>query len=160
MKPMTRFAVAAAAGVVIAGSTWAQPLTIPPGRWWERPRIAAELGLAAEQRATLDTLALAHAKTMVDLKGEVEKAELDLRMTSDTEPFDARGVREAFALLQQRRARLELERFELLLKVREVLTTEQWRKLTTIVRDALRREVGGELDESQGPRRPLRPRRY
>ena len=160
MKPMTRFAVAAAAGVVIAGSAWAQPLAIPPGRWWERPRIAAELGLTAEQRTTLDALALAHAKTMIDLKGEVEKAELELRMLSDTEPFDARRVREAFALLQQRRARLELERFELLLKVREVLSVEQWRKLTGIVKDAFRRDIADDGDGPQGPRRPQRSRPF
>jgi Spy/CpxP family protein refolding chaperone len=160
MRRMTRFGLAATGVLVIAGSAWAQPFAMPPGRWWERPRIAAELALTAEQRATLDTVSLAHAKTMVDLKGEVEKAELDVRVASDAEPFDAGRVREAFAALQQRRGRLELERFEMLLKVREVLSAEQWKKLTAIVKDALRREFREGIDDPQGPGRPLRPRRF
>ena len=160
MNRMTRFGLVAAAATVLAGSTWAQPLAIPPGRWWERPRLAAELELSTEQRATLDAMALAHAKTMVDLKGEVEKAELDLRVFSDAEPFDVKRVREAFAMLQQRRTRLEQERFELLLKVREVLTAEQWKKLATLVKEVIRRDGVGGPDDPQGPHRPLRPRRF
>jgi Spy/CpxP family protein refolding chaperone len=157
---MTRLGLAATGALVIAGSAWAQPFAMPPGRWWERPKLAAELALSAEQRTTLDTVSLAHAKTMVDLKGDVEKAELDVRMASDAEPFDAGRVRAAFAALQQRRGRLELERFEMLLKVREVLSAEQWKKLTAIVKDALRREIRQDTDDPQGPRRPQRPWRY
>jgi len=150
----------AAAAAAIAGSTWAQPLAMPPGRWWERPRIAAELALTAEQRGTLDELAVEHARTMVDLKGEVEKAELDLRVAAAAEPFDPRRVRDAFASLQQRRSRLELERFELLLKVRGVVSAEQWRKLAALAQEVRRLEGAGEIDGPQGPRRPLRPRRF
>ena len=160
MRPMTRFTLAATGALVIAAGAWAQPFAVPPGRWWERPKLAADLALTAEQRATLDTVALTHAKTMVDLKGEVEKAELDLRVTSDAEPFDARRVRDAFAALQQRRGRLELERFEMLLKVREVLSPEQWKRLTNIVKDAFRQEIRDDVADPQGPRRPLRPRRF
>jgi Spy/CpxP family protein refolding chaperone len=160
MRATTRFGLVAAAVAAAAGSAWAQPLAVPPGRWWERPRVAEQLALTAEQRSSLDAMALAHAKTMVDLKGEVEKAELDLRVASEAEPFDVKRVREAFAVLQQRRSRLELERFEMLLKVREVLTTEQWKKLAGLVRDTVRRDAGGAADAPNGPRRPLRPRVY
>jgi len=161
MKATAKAGLVAVGIAVIAGSAVAQPLVMPPGRWWERPRLAAELGLSAEQRKTLDEVALKHAKAMVDLKGEVEKAEIDLRMTSDGEPFDARTVREAFGVLQQRRMRLELERFEMLLSVREVLSREQWLKLTNLVKTVLRREAmeGGEEDLPP-ERRPLRPRRF
>ena len=158
MGTTTRWALVAAGTAVLAGSALAQPLAVPPGRWWERPRIAADLALSAEQRATLDTIALAHAKAMVDLKGEVEKAELDLRSASDAEPFETRRVREAFAALQQRRGRLETERFEMLLKVREVLSAEQWRRLGAIVKEVARRELREEAEELPGPRRPLRRR--
>jgi Spy/CpxP family protein refolding chaperone len=158
MRATARFGVVAAAVVAAAGSAWAQPLAVPPGRWWERERVAAELALTAEQRSALDEMALAHAKTMVDLKGEVEKAELDVRVASEAEPFDAKRAREAFGVLQQRRSRLEQERFEMLLKVREVLTAEQWKKLAGLVRDVVRRGAGGGSEAPEGPRRPLRPR--
>jgi Spy/CpxP family protein refolding chaperone len=137
-------------------------MAMPPGRWWERPRIAAELGLSDGQRRTLDAVALEHAKTMVDFKGDVEKAELDLRVAADGDPFDAQKVRGAFAVLQQKRARLEQERFELLLRVREVLTGEQWKRLTRFVQERLLRGPGedGEPGAPAGPRRLQRPRPF
>jgi len=157
MKAVTRWGLVAAGTLAIAGGALAQPLIVPPGRWWERPRIAGELGLGEEQRHNLDSVALAHAKTMVDLKAEVEKGELDLRVAADAEPFDAKRVRGAFTALQQRRVRLEKERFELLLKVREVLTTDQWKKLTRFVQERLRRE-DAEVGAPGNPAAPQRPR--
>lgn len=118
-----------AAAILWAGAAAAQPLGVPPGRWWERPRVAEELSLQAEQRAKLDQVTLEHARTMIDLKAAVDKAEIDLRAVAEADPFDARAVRASFAALQQARLRLENERFEMLLKVREVLTADQWGKL-------------------------------
>ena len=159
MNAVTRWGVAVLGTMTVAGSLSAQPLAVPPGRWWDRPRIAAELGLSDEQRHSLDGVALAHAKTMVDLKAEVEKRELDLRAAAGDEPFDAKRVREAFAVLQQRRTALEQERFELLLKVREVLSAEQWRKLAGLARERLRRQGAG-LGSPEGEARPPAPRRF
>ena len=118
-----------AAAMLWTGAAAAQPLGVPPGRWWERPKVAEELSLQAEQRAKLDSVTLEHARTMIDLKAAVDKAELDLRVMAEGEPFDARAVRASFAALQQARLRLENERFEMLLKVREVLTAGQWARL-------------------------------
>jgi Spy/CpxP family protein refolding chaperone len=158
----TRAVLVLAGAAMVAASAVAQPLSMPPGRWWERPRIASEIGLSDEQRSTLDGVVLDHAKAMVDLKADVEKAELDLRGAADREPFDAKSVRSAFAALLQKRTRLEQERFELLLRVREVLTAEQWKKLTRFVRD---RPMRGEGDDAGpggpgGPRGPQRPRDF
>jgi len=66
---------------------------------------------------------------MIDLKAAVDKAEIDLRVMAEGEPFDVRAVRASFGALQQARLRLENERFEMLLKVREVLTAGQWARL-------------------------------
>jgi periplasmic protein CpxP/Spy len=158
MKAGMRRGLMAGMVAAVAVGAWAQPLVVPPGRWWERPRVAAELALSEQQRRMLDAVALDHAKTMVDLKAEVEKAELDLRGAADGDPFDAKKVREAFAVLQQRRTRLEQERFELLIKVREVLTAEQWRRLAQLAQERLRR--GGAAAEPGMPPRLERERPF
>jgi Spy/CpxP family protein refolding chaperone len=141
-------------GCLSFGATWvaAQPMGVPPGRWWERPRVAEQLALGEEQKTKLESAALASARGMIDLKAEVEKAELDLKAAADIEPLNVAKVREAFKALQQARVRLESERFEMLLKFREVLTQEQWRKLQELKRDRLR-ERGGPSPED-GPREP------
>jgi len=118
-------------------------------------------GLTEAQRKTLDGIALDHARSMVDLKAEVEKAELDLRAAAEAEPFEAKRVREAFAGLQSRRGRLEQQRFELLLRVREVLTAEQWRTLARLAQERRGRAGGDEAAPGvqSTPLRPARPYR-
>ncbi|MFH1176369.1 MAG: periplasmic heavy metal sensor [Acidobacteriota bacterium] len=163
MRAALRVGVACGVALGAAGTVWGQPLQFPPGKWWERPRVVEELALTQEQRSKLDAVTMEHARTMVDLKAAVEKAELDLRAAADSDPFDAARVRGAFGALQQARARLEGERFEMLLEVRQVLTTEQWTKLKGAVRERLGAAVRGErepLGGREAPFRPRRPRRF
>lgn len=148
-------------GVCFASGLAAQglggpPFDVPPGRWWDRPAVAQELGLSPEQKAKLEQLTAERVKTMVDARAAVQKAEVELRLLAEKEPLDVRKVREAFAALQQARQKLELERFEMLLAVRQTLSPEQWNKLRTVVRERLeeRRERREGRRPEPGPRRP------
>jgi Spy/CpxP family protein refolding chaperone len=161
MTVTDRIGIVAAAVLLVAAGAVAQPRGVPPGRWWERPRIADELALTAEQKARLETLTVENARGMIDLKAAVEKAELDLRTVAEAEPFDAAKVRAAFREVQQARTRLENERFESLLRVRELLNAEQWRRLRELTREALRERVQERRDGQGGqPMRPPRERQF
>ncbi len=141
------------AGVLLAaGVAGAQPMGVPMGRWWERPKVAEQLALTPEQTQKLEAITLDQARTMVDLKATVEKAQIDLRAAADTDPFQPEKVRAAFQVMQQARAKLETQRFEMLLKVRAVLSVDQWHKLREMVRERgpMRGREGG---EERGPRR-------
>ena len=146
--------------VLAAGVAAAQTFDVPPGRWWERPAVAGRLGLSPEQVKQLDGATYAFARRMIDLKATVEKAAIDLRAASDAEPFAPEKVRAAFAVLQQARGRLESERFDMLLKVRELLTPAQWAQLQELAR-ARRAEKGGGGQPAPGnAQRPNQPRRW
>lgn len=132
--------LAAAALLLMGAGVQAQGLGVPPGKWWERPRVVEELGITSEQKQRLEAVTYQSARAMIDLKSAVDKAELDLRVAGDGEPFDPRSARQAFVALQQARQRLETERFELLIKVREVLTREQWQQLREMTQ-ALRERI-------------------
>jgi Spy/CpxP family protein refolding chaperone len=144
--------------VLAAGVAAAQPFDVPPGRWWERPAVAGRLGLSPDQIRQLDATTYTFARRMIDLKATVEKAQIDLRAASDAEPFMPGKVREAFAVLQQARARLEMERFDMLLKVRELLTPDQWAKLQELAR-AHRAEKGAGAPPAPGAQRGNQPPR-
>ncbi|HVN76836.1 MAG TPA: periplasmic heavy metal sensor [Thermoanaerobaculaceae bacterium] len=147
--------------VLAAATVSAQPFSVPVGKWWERPRIAARLGITQDQVGRLNAATYPHAKAMIDLKASVEKATIDLQAASEAEPFEAERARIAFAALQQARQRLETERFEMLLKVRAILTAEQWTRLQDLVRE--RREEaaeGGQATPGPGLRRNQPPRRW
>jgi len=107
----------------------ANEFELPPGRWWDNPRMVDHIGLSDEQQAQIREIVFASARRMIDLKADVDKAGLDLASTVDQREFDPEPVRAAYAVFQSARHKLENERFEMLLEVRQVLTYEQWRKI-------------------------------
>lgn len=155
MKRIVMVSVLSVAGALTATVALAQPMGVPPGAWWSRPRLAQALDLTVEQKASLEKVSFEHARRMVDLQAAVKKAELDLRAAADATPFDAAAVRTAFHAFQQARVKLDSERFELLLAQRGLLSTEQWRKLRQIVRERVRERPGDERspEENEPPRR-------
>jgi len=118
-----------AAALVLALPAAAAGFDLPPGAWWEDGRVAEFLALTDAQREEIRSRVYEHARRMADLNAEVRKAEIDLRETVGRDDFDPDAVRTAFAAFQAARQRLEQERFEMLLGVRTVLTTEQWNRL-------------------------------
>jgi Spy/CpxP family protein refolding chaperone len=105
---------------------------LPPGRWWENQRLVEHIGLTEEQQSEIREIVFAYARRMIDLKAEVDKAGLDLANTVDQVDFDPAPVRAAYTVFQKARQRLENERFEMLLEVRQVLTYDQWRQIEEI----------------------------
>jgi len=118
--------------LVAASSVAANDFDLPPGKWWENPRLAEHIGLSEAQQDQIRDVVFTHAKRMIDLKAELEKAGLDLADSVHQEVFDADSVRAAHAVFQTARRKLENERFEMLLEVRQILTYEQWRKIENL----------------------------
>jgi Spy/CpxP family protein refolding chaperone len=115
--------------IAFASPLLATEFDLPPGKWWENQRLVAHIGLTGEQQEKIRSLVYEHAKVMIDLNADVKRAGLDLAEVVDREDFDPVPVRSAFAVFQTARQKLENERFEMLLAVRQVLTAEQWRKI-------------------------------
>ncbi len=125
--------------LALAATAAAQDLRIPPGKWWENPRLVERLRLTREQQGQIRELVVEHARRMIDLNADVKRAELDLADLVDREPLEPKAVREAFGALQVARQRLEAERFELLLGVRQSVTPQQWHELERIRQDLRQR---------------------
>ena len=123
----------------------ANEFDLPPGKWWENPRLVDHIDLSNEQQGQIRGIVYAHARRMIDLKADVDKAGLDLANTVDQQEFDPAPVRAAFAVFQTARHKLENERFEMLLEVRQVLTYEQWRKIE---------EIKQRIKQNRGQQRP------
>ena len=148
--------------VVLAavGPVAAQDFDLPPGRWWEDQRVVDHVGITEEQQAQIREVVYERARHMIDLKATVEKAGLDLRASVDQQEFDPAPVRDAFARFQTARHKLENERFEMLLEVRQLLSYEQWQKIEEIKRrmkqnrPQQQRRPGGAGQGPQGERPP------
>lgn len=135
--PMQTLTILLSAAFLIAPAVLpAQTLDLPPGKWWEIPRLVQHIQLTKEQQGRIGDLVYQSAQRMIDLNAGVERAKLALEKEVDQNDFDPDGVRAAFAAFQKARHQLENERFEMLLSVRQVLTPEQWNRLAGL-RDRL-----------------------
>src|ERR1035438_1940529 len=57
------------------------------GRWWNNPKVAEQLKLTDEQKKAFDDILMQHRTTLIDLRGNVEKAELALEpLIRDDQP--------------------------------------------------------------------------
>lgn len=129
----------------------AQELDLPHGKWWEDPRVSQRIGLGEEQQQEIRDLVYAGARRMIDLKAAVDRAGLDLAEAVNSSEFDPEAVRAAYAAFQAARQKLENARFEMLLDVRQVLTSEQWQKLQELKR--YRQQMRGQ-QRPPGQRQP------
>ena len=156
MKRLVIFVVLLSA----VGPLMANELEVLPGKWWEDERIVNRMGLTDEQREQIRDIVFEHARLMIDLKADFDKAGLDLAASVDQEDFDPMPVRAAHAVFQTARQKLENERFEMLIEVRQVLTYEQWQKMEEIKqrmkqnRPQQQRRPGARGQGPQGERPP------
>ena len=97
--------------------------------WWNNPGIVEQLKLTDDQRKAMDGIMLEHREKLIDLKANLEKAELAMQplMKADT-PNDAAIVAQIDKVVQ---ARGELERANarFLLAIRDKLTPDQWKQV-------------------------------
>jgi len=135
----------------------AQDYRLPPGKWWERPRIVEYLQLSPDQQKQIDSLVYEHARKMIGLNADLEAARLGLSREVDAENFDPAKVRAAFEVFQNARRMLETERFEMLLSVRQVLSARQWGQLDSLRRRMESAHKPGKRPPRQGPPPAGRP---
>ncbi len=99
------------------------------GHWWNDPVMVEKLKLSDAQRKAMDGILLEHREKLVDLRGNVEKAELELEpLMSDEQPNEARILAQIDKVAQAR-AELEKANARFLLAIRGKLTPEQWKQL-------------------------------
>ena len=110
-----------------------------PGGWWKDSEAVKKLGLSEAQVGQIEQTFLAHRLRLVDLRADLEKQELGLQPLLDADRPDEGKVAAQLDLITAARGRLEKGHALMLLAVRRVLSTEQWKRL-----QALHQERAGE----------------
>jgi len=169
----------AVAGVLLAGAAWAQGLAggqgpgfgehRPPferamggpgehGRWWNDPKAVERLKLTDTQRKAMDDALQQHRESLVDLRGSLEKAELELEpMMKQDQPNESQVLAQIDKVAQAR-AELEKANARFLLAIRSKLTPEQWKQMEADRASRPRPDWKGTRGPWQpGSRRPLPP---
>ena len=95
----------------------------------EDPELAAEIGVTDEQVTKIKAILDESKDTRKARRDEMKEAHDALRDALDADPFDAAAARAAHAKMQALHAKAGNERFEQMVKIREVLTAEQHQAL-------------------------------
>src|SRR3954469_18171028 len=99
------------------------------GRWWNDPAMVEKLKLTDDQRKSMDEILLDHRKDIVDKRGALEKAELDLEpLMQDDQPNESQVLAQIDKVAQAR-ADLEKANARFLLAIRAKLSPDQWKEL-------------------------------
>lgn len=99
------------------------------GRWWNNPGVIEKLKLTDDQRKAMDQILLDHKATLIDLRANVEKAELALEPLIGEDTPNETKVLAQIDKVAQARAELEKANARFLLALRGKLTPEQWKTL-------------------------------
>lgn len=107
-----------------------KPSSTPSAKWWNSEQYKRELGLTQEQSRRLEEIFQAALPHLRAHKATLDTAEAELsRMV---ERADDRTVMEQVTRVETARAELSKMRTMMLLRMRKLLTTDQWAKLTAL----------------------------
>ncbi|UCG64237.1 MAG: periplasmic heavy metal sensor [Deltaproteobacteria bacterium] len=134
----------------ILPSLWAFDPPMAGGKWWLRPAIKDKLQLTLDQIEKINKIWIEHRKRIIDTKGEIEKAYLDLENLMDQPTVDKQEAYQLAGRLSQLQAQQTEARIKMTVDIRQELSVEQYDKLK-----GLRAELAKGLKE-KGLRRQER----
>ena len=114
--------------LLISTGAFAQRPTRAYFPWWESP-LRRSLHLTEQQQQQIRTILKQHRDEMIDERAAVEKAEADVEDLFSERTVDPAQAKQAIDRLVTARGKLSRTFIQLSLKLRQVLTDQQWEKL-------------------------------
>ena len=99
------------------------------GRWWNNPQVAEKLNLTEDQRKAMDAIFQQHREQLVDLRANVEKAEIAMDPLVKADQPNESAVMAQIDKVAQARAELEKANARFLFELRAKLTPDQWKQV-------------------------------
>src|SRR5579872_4594981 len=118
------------------------------GAWWNSP-IVQNMDLSETQRKDIRGTVRQYRGHLMDLREAVQRADGDLEIALNESPLDQRKANDAIDRLATARGELTRTLSQMTLRLRTILTNEQWQELQR--RTAERRAVppGGQEDSGK-----------
>jgi len=120
------------------------------GAWWNSP-IVQNMDLSETQRKDIRGTVRQYRGHLLDLREAVQRADSDLEIALNENPLDQRKANDAIDRLATARGELTRTLSQMTLRLRSILTNEQWQELQR--RKAERRAAppGGQEDSGKRP---------
>jgi Spy/CpxP family protein refolding chaperone len=119
------------------------------GRWWNNAKLVEKLKLTDDQRKAMDQIFQEHREQLVDLRADVQKAEIEMEPMVRADQPNESAVMAQIDKVAQARAELEKANARFLFALRAKLTPDQWKQVQDF-----RQNRGGMNHEWRGRRGP------
>ncbi len=96
--------------------------------WWDSP-IARDLNLKEEQNQQIREVVRSYRNKLIDQRSAMDKAEGDLEDVFNDDKIDQRKANDAVERLANARADMSRTVSQMSLKLRTILTADQWHEL-------------------------------
>ena len=96
--------------------------------WWSSP-VVKDMNLSADQTRQIQTIVREYRTKLIDQRAAVEKAEVELEDCYNDDAFDLRRSSDAMERLITARGELTRNLTQMSLRLRSLLTAEQYREL-------------------------------
>jgi Spy/CpxP family protein refolding chaperone len=123
------------------------------GSWWNNPKVADQLKLTDDQRKSMDDILQQHRENLVDMRANVEKAELGMQPLMSQDQPNESAILAQIDRVAQARAELEKANARFLLALRAKLTPDQWKALQSM-RAERRERMGRDNWQRRRPEGP------
>jgi Spy/CpxP family protein refolding chaperone len=136
------------------------------GQFWNNPKIADRLKLTDDQRKAMDGILQQHRMKLIDLRANVEKAELEMQPLMRADEPNESAILAQIDKIAQARAELEKASARFLLAIRGKLTPDQWKQVQQFREDrrqgwgrdgdgpGMHRQDGGQFHRQSAPPPP------
>jgi periplasmic protein CpxP/Spy len=123
-----------------------------PGRWWDNPNVAQQVGITDDQKKKMDDIFQQNKLKLIDLKAALEKQETIMRPLIEADQPDEVKILSQIDAIAQARAELEKANARMLLSIRTQLTPDQWKKVRAMAQTHMegRGKWGGPRGENRG----------
>ena len=135
----------------VVGPAAARPTDLPEGKWWKRPRVAAEINLTPGQVRDIEAIFARTRPRLIDGKGELEKVQGDLQDAIESNA-DRRDIAAKVEGVENARAELQKTRILMVLDMKQALKPEQWERLVRMHQQFRRERYGRFLERRRGDR--------
>lgn len=126
------------------------------GRFWDNPRIASALNITQDQQKQMDEVLFQHREKLIDLRANLQKAELDMEPLMDADEPNRAGIETQIDKVVAARAALEKANSNFLLDIRMKLTPGQWKQIKSYRAEDHMRGMHRDWDRDGGQRRRMR----
>lgn len=99
------------------------------GQFWNNPNVIQKLNLSDDQRKAMDGILQDHKMKLIDLRANLERAEVELGPLMKADTPDRGALESQIDKVVAARAALEKANALFLLDIRMKLTPEQWKQL-------------------------------